>query len=79
MNDHSCDHIPFALQKSTQGIMISANLKSISVSISILLFCGIYAREFFYEFFHPVYGLILALGIINKRVLNGEEHELTTD
>ena len=29
-----------------------------------LLFCGIYAREFYYEFFYPVYGLIFALGII---------------
>lgn len=29
-------------------------------SIAVLLFCGIYAREFFYEFFYPPYGLILS-------------------
>lgn len=29
-------------------------------SLAVLLFCGIYAREFFYEFFYPPYGLILS-------------------
>lgn len=35
-------------------------------SIVMILFCGIYAREFFYEFFYPVYGLLLSLYFSNK-------------
>ena len=31
------------------------------LSIALLLFCGIYAREFFYEMFYPSYALSLAL------------------
>lgn len=70
----------FSIIRTIRKIKFNKTLKWIAAgSLFILLFCGIYAREFFYEFFHPVYGLILALGIINKRVLNGEEHELTTD
>lgn len=70
----------FSMIRTIRRIKFNKTLKWIAAgSLFILLFCGIYAREFFYEFFYPVYGLILALGIINKRVLNGEEHELTTD
>ena len=39
-----------------------------SSSIAVLLFCGIYAREFFYEIFYPAYGLILSLHF--KKELN---------
>lgn len=31
------------------------------MGLAAILFCGIYAREFFYEFFYPAYGLFLAL------------------
>lgn len=70
----------FSMIRTIRRIKFNKTLKWIAAgSLFILLFCGIYAREFFYEFFHPVYGLILALGIINKRVLNGEDHELAVD
>jgi hypothetical protein len=35
-------------------------------SMAVLLFCAIYAREFFYETFYPVYGLILSFLFISK-------------
>lgn len=36
------------------------------VSIVSLLFCGIYAREFYTEFFYPVYGVALSLTFTRK-------------
>lgn len=36
------------------------------VSIISLLFCGIYAREFYTEFFYPVYGVALSLTFTRK-------------
>jgi len=35
-------------------------------SMTVLLFCAIYAREFYYETFYPVYGLILSFPFIWK-------------
>lgn len=67
----------FCIIRIIRRIQFNKTLKWVAAgSLFILLFCAVYAREFFYEFFYPVYGLILALGIINKRVMNGEEHEL---
>ena len=38
-------------------------------SVFVLLFCGIYAREFFYEMFYPVYGIALSLKNDNCRIV----------
>ncbi len=38
-------------------------------SMGMMLFCGIYAREFFYEFFYPIYGIILYLIYANRKVV----------
>lgn len=45
-------------------------------SLIVLLFCGIYAREFFYEMFYPAYGLILSFHF--KRKL-GFQNDLSKD
>jgi hypothetical protein len=38
----------------------------ILASVVAILFCGIYAREFFYEFFYPIHGLALSLYFNSK-------------
>lgn len=46
-------------------------LKNVAfLSITVLLFCGIYAREFFHEMFYPTYALALCL--INQSKYNKE-------
>lgn len=37
-------------------------------SIFVTLFCAIYAREFFYEMFYPIYGLAISLKYQNKGI-----------
>lgn len=45
-------------------------LKSVALlSVVVLLFCGIYAREFFYEMFYPVYGIALSLKNDNSKIV----------
>ncbi len=46
----------------------NTHLKIAAIStITVLLFCGIYAREFFYEMFYPTYGLILSFHFKNHK------------
>lgn len=37
------------------------------MGLGAILFCGLYAREFFYEFFYPPYGMILALDYFTEK------------
>ena len=47
------------------------------LSVFLILFCGIYAREFFYEMFYPPYALALAL--IKKNRMDDENYRRTME